>query len=97
MLDLVVQGPHRSREIDGQFGALPVASRPLALSNIAGTGGGWHPAAMGAETEKPVWERIAEMGFADAVESKGFKRVNATHWKMESEGLTWRVRLVQGY
>ncbi len=52
---------------------------------------------MGAETEKPVWERIAEMGFADAVESKGFKRVNATHWKMESEGLTWRVRLVQGY
>ncbi|ANK83016.1 MAG: hypothetical protein TEF_21080 [Rhizobiales bacterium NRL2] len=52
---------------------------------------------MGAEREKPVWERIAELGFADAVESTGFRRVNATHWKMEGEGLTWRMRLVRGY
>ena len=52
---------------------------------------------MGGADDKPVWERIAELGFADAVESKGFKRVNATHWKMEGDGLTWRVRLVRGY
>ncbi|PJK30823.1 hypothetical protein [Minwuia thermotolerans] len=52
---------------------------------------------MGAEKEKPVWERIAELGFADAVESKGFTRVGKTHWKMEGGGLTWRVLLVRGY
>ena len=52
---------------------------------------------MGGADDKPVWERIAELGFADAVERKGFERVNATHWKMEGEGLTWRVRLVRGY
>ncbi|ANK79752.1 MAG: hypothetical protein TEF_02295 [Rhizobiales bacterium NRL2] len=40
-----------------------------APSNIAGTDGGWHPAWMAEEKEKPVWERIAELGFADAVEA----------------------------
>ena len=65
--------------------------------NVAGTPALCHCAGMGGADDKPVWERIAELGFADAVESKGFKRINATHWKMEGEGLTWRVRLVCGY
>lgn len=57
------------------------------------------PAMVAARQQKepPVWQRIAELGFADAVESKGFKRVGKTHWKMEGDGLTWRVLLVKGY
>ena len=52
---------------------------------------------MGGADDRPVWARIAELGFADAVESKGFERVGRTHWKMEGDGLTWRVLLVKGY
>ena len=52
---------------------------------------------MGGADDRPVWARIAERGFADAVESKGFERVGRSHWKMEGDGLTWRVLLVKGY
>ncbi|ANK82923.1 MAG: hypothetical protein TEF_20535 [Rhizobiales bacterium NRL2] len=52
---------------------------------------------MGAEREKRVWERIAELGFADAVESKGFKRVGKTHWRLDGDGIVHHVKLYRGF
>ncbi|PJK29116.1 hypothetical protein [Minwuia thermotolerans] len=52
---------------------------------------------MGAEKEKPVWERIAELGFADAVDSKGFKRVGKTHWRLDGDGIVHHVKLYRGF
>ena len=52
---------------------------------------------MGGADDKPVWERIAELGFADAVESRGFKRVGKTHWRLDGDGIVHHVKLYRGF
>ena len=52
---------------------------------------------MGGADDRPVWERIAELGFADAVESKGFKRVGKTHWRLDGDGIVHHVKLYRGF
>ena len=52
---------------------------------------------MGGADDKPVWERIADLGFADAVESKGFKRVGKTHWRRDGDGIVHHVKLYRGF
>ncbi|PJK30885.1 hypothetical protein [Minwuia thermotolerans] len=52
---------------------------------------------MAEDKEKPVWERIAELGFADAVESKGFRRVGRTHWRLDGDGIVHHVKLYRGF
>ncbi|ANK83017.1 MAG: hypothetical protein TEF_21085 [Rhizobiales bacterium NRL2] len=52
---------------------------------------------MAESKEKPVWERIAELGFADAVESRGFRRVGRTHWRLDGDGIVHHVKLYRGF
>ena len=52
---------------------------------------------MGGADDKPVWERIADLGFADTVESKGFKRVGKTHWRLDGDGIVHHVKLYRGF
>lgn len=47
---------------------------------------------------KKVRAEIAANGFAEAVERHGFRKVGATHWRRDSDEVTWRVALVDaGY
>ena len=52
---------------------------------------------MGGADDKPVWERIAELGFADTVEGKGFERVGKTHWRLDGDGIVHHVKLYRGF
>ena len=47
---------------------------------------------------KQVRAEIAAHGFADCMERHGFRKVGATHWRRDSDEVTWRVAIIdKGY
>lgn len=51
---------------------------------------------MSKPKETPAHVQVAEAGFGDAVEAKGFKRVGKTHWRLDGDGIVWRVATTPG-
>lgn len=43
---------------------------------------------------KQVGAAIAAHGFADSMERHGFRKVGATHWRRDSDEVSWRVAIV---
>jgi hypothetical protein len=51
---------------------------------------------MADESDIPIHHRVADSGFAEAVERHGFRRVGKAHWRMDNEETTWRIALIKG-
>lgn len=51
---------------------------------------------MSKPKETPAHVQVAEAGFGDAVEAKGFKRVGKTHWRLDGDGIVHHIRLNPG-
>lgn len=51
---------------------------------------------MADASDIPVHHRVADSGFAEAVERHGFRRVGKAHWRMDNDETTWRIALIKG-
>jgi hypothetical protein len=51
---------------------------------------------MADQKEKPAHVQVAEAGFGAAVEAKGFRKVGRTHWRLDGDGIIWRVAITPG-
>lgn len=52
--------------------------------------------AMSNQSDKPAHLLVTDAGFGKAVEAKGFRKVGSAHWRLDGEGIVWRVAITPG-